>query len=193
MAKFQGKRMVPESLIAILKEMDSKGVSVSDLADMLEAFTDDEIQPTLTAGDNIQITEENVISATDTTYTAGTGINISEDNEISVQKVGTAHSHTIIIQDNQGYLLHMWVKMSNNSTTPLTKDELIALYQGDTNNYHACCAIRGAANSSFNYYNRFFFSSDGTLNLPYQATDTTTSLFTLAKNKWQIEKQDTDE
>ena len=84
MAKgFNGKRMVSENLIAILKEMDSKGVSISDLADMLEAFTDDEIQPTLTAGDNISISEENVISATDTKYTAGTGINISEDNEIS--------------------------------------------------------------------------------------------------------------
>ena len=77
------KRMVSENLIAILKEMDSKGISIGELADMLEAFADDEIQPTLTAGDNIQISEENVISATDTKYTAGTGITINEDNEIS--------------------------------------------------------------------------------------------------------------
>lgn len=36
-----------------------------------------------TAGDNIQISAENVISATDTKYTAGTGISISEQNVIS--------------------------------------------------------------------------------------------------------------
>lgn len=36
-----------------------------------------------TAGDNIAISDENVISATDTKYTAGTGISISEQNVIS--------------------------------------------------------------------------------------------------------------
>ena len=36
-----------------------------------------------TAGANIQISEENVISATDTTYTAGTNVQISENNVIS--------------------------------------------------------------------------------------------------------------
>lgn len=36
-----------------------------------------------TAGDNIQISAENVISATDTKYTAGTNVQISEQNVIS--------------------------------------------------------------------------------------------------------------
>ena len=36
-----------------------------------------------TAGDNIQISAENVISATDTKYTAGTNVEISEQNVIS--------------------------------------------------------------------------------------------------------------
>lgn len=36
-----------------------------------------------TAGENIQISDDNVISATDTTYAAGTNINISDDNVIS--------------------------------------------------------------------------------------------------------------
>lgn len=40
-------------------------------------------QDTLTAGTNVQISNENVISATDTTYTAGTNISINADNEIS--------------------------------------------------------------------------------------------------------------
>lgn len=38
---------------------------------------------TYTAGDNIQISAENVISATDTTYTAGDNVAISANNEIS--------------------------------------------------------------------------------------------------------------
>ena len=36
------KRMVSENLIAILKEMDSKGISVSDLADTLSHLSVDE-------------------------------------------------------------------------------------------------------------------------------------------------------
>lgn len=48
-----------------------------------------------TAGDNIQISEENVISATDTTYTAGSGIEISEQNVIS----NTAQGNTDIIAE----------------------------------------------------------------------------------------------
>lgn len=39
--------------------------------------------PTYTAGSNIQISGENVISATDTKYTAGSGIAISDQNVIS--------------------------------------------------------------------------------------------------------------
>ena len=42
------------------------------------------------AGDNIQISADNVISATDTTYTAGDNITISEDNVIS----STGESYT---------------------------------------------------------------------------------------------------
>ena len=36
------KRMVNENLIAILKEMDSKGISISDLADVLQYLSIDE-------------------------------------------------------------------------------------------------------------------------------------------------------
>lgn len=42
-------------------------------------FTD----TTYTAGANVQISEQNVISATNTTYTAGSNITISANNEIS--------------------------------------------------------------------------------------------------------------
>lgn len=43
------------------------------------------LQDKLTAGENIQISDENVISATDTTYTAGDGIEINSDNEVSAK------------------------------------------------------------------------------------------------------------
>lgn len=42
-----------------------------------------------TAGDNITISDQNVISATDTKYTAGTGITISEQNVISASGGGS--------------------------------------------------------------------------------------------------------
>ena len=45
-------------------------------------------QGTLTAGNNVAISEENVISATDTKYTAGTGISISDENIISAVTEG---------------------------------------------------------------------------------------------------------
>lgn len=45
-----------------------------------------------TAGANIQISEENVISATDTTYTAGANIQISENNVISASGGGVNYS-----------------------------------------------------------------------------------------------------
>ena len=43
-------------------------------------------QDALTAGSNISISAENVISATDTTYTAGTNISISNENVISASQ-----------------------------------------------------------------------------------------------------------
>ena len=116
----QGKRMVSENLIAILKEMDSKGVSISDLADMLEAFTDDELQPTLTAGDNIQISEENVISATDTKYTAGTGIEISEDNEISATSASLLTHHIFINTRFTNKLAYVRFNVESTNTTAFT-------------------------------------------------------------------------
>lgn len=45
---------------------------------------------TYTAGDNIQISDANVISATDTKYTAGDGIEISESNVISAVQPTTS-------------------------------------------------------------------------------------------------------
>ena len=58
---------------------DSDYQTGEEVAQALEAKQD-----TLTAGSNIQISEQNVISATDTVYSAGNGINISPQNELSV-------------------------------------------------------------------------------------------------------------
>lgn len=49
---------------------------------------------TYTAGENVQISEQNVISATDTTYTAGNNIQISEQNVISAKSSQPIYSTT---------------------------------------------------------------------------------------------------
>lgn len=58
---------------------DSDYQTGEEVAQALEAKQDK-----LTAGNNIQISEQNVISATDTVYSGGNGINISAQNAISV-------------------------------------------------------------------------------------------------------------
>lgn len=65
-----------------IEKLKSAGVTHEDLINVANAYKDEELQGTLTAGDNISI-NENVISATDTTYTAGDNINISNENVIS--------------------------------------------------------------------------------------------------------------
>lgn len=49
---------------------------------------------TYTAGENITISDDNVISATDTTYTAGENITISDDNVISATGGGGGETYT---------------------------------------------------------------------------------------------------
>lgn len=54
-----------------------------------------------TAGDNVQISPDHVISATDTTYTAGTNVQISADNVISATDTTyTAGEHITIDANN---------------------------------------------------------------------------------------------
>lgn len=75
----------------------------------LETFSSSKItdlladkQDTLTAGDNVQISAENVISATDTTYTAGSNIQINANNEISATDTTyTAGTNITIDSNNQ--------------------------------------------------------------------------------------------
>ena len=117
----QGKRMVNENLIAILKEMDSKGISIADLADVLDAFASGEVQEKLTAGDNISISEENVISATDTTYTAGSGITIT-DGVIS-STGGTLYSHDILLRYSYAPF-NATANIINKTSTALTRATL---------------------------------------------------------------------
>ena len=64
---------------------DIENLDISGIEDDIEALQDEVAgkQDELTAGSNITISEENVISATDTTYTPGNGISISAQNEIS--------------------------------------------------------------------------------------------------------------
>lgn len=79
-----------------------------------------ELQPKLTAGDNITITD-GVISATDTKYTAGTNITIT-DGVISAAG-GTKYKHAIYI----GYTgsqssAHIFLNIETDDNTLFTKD-----------------------------------------------------------------------
>lgn len=59
------------------------------------------VDTTYTAGDNVQISEQNVISATNTTYSAGTNVSIDANNEISaVDTTYTAGTNVQISNEN---------------------------------------------------------------------------------------------
>lgn len=66
-------------------ELQNYNTAVEEISSKVDDLEDDveSKQDKLTAGSNITITEENVISATDTTYTAGSNIQISNENVIS--------------------------------------------------------------------------------------------------------------
>lgn len=82
---YAGQTMTHETNIPVVPNKVSQLENDSDYqtgADVAEAIAGK--QDTLTAGSNIQISEQNVISATDTVYSGGNGINISAQNAISV-------------------------------------------------------------------------------------------------------------
>ena len=81
-------------------ELQNYNRAVEEIRQEVEGFSETK-QDTLTAGTNIQISEENVISATDTTYTAGTNVSISEENVISaVNTTYTAGTGIEITEEN---------------------------------------------------------------------------------------------
>ena len=74
------------------------GDNIQISADNVISATD----TTYTAGDNVSISNENVISATNTTYTAGDNIQISSENEISATDTTyTAGDNVAISVDNE--------------------------------------------------------------------------------------------
>lgn len=63
-------------------ELQNYNRAVEEIRQEVEGFSETK-QNTLTAGNNITITDENVISSVDTTYTAGSNVQISDENVIS--------------------------------------------------------------------------------------------------------------
>ena len=123
-------------------KMASIGISEEDIEQMIEANPEGEATATLnkiklfntiyalsggttyTAGANIQISEEGVISATDTTYTAGTGITIT-DGVISASGGSThLYEHDIRIKCSaSGEYGEIMFKIFNNVSTPYTNEQ----------------------------------------------------------------------
>lgn len=127
----QGKRMISEDLLDAIKAIKDSGVTAADLIAVAEALKDGDLQGKLTAGDNVTITDENVISATDTTYTAGSGIDIT-DGVISATGGGSSvelYRHEILLsmRDTTNYKCMIRFEIYNNNNTTITNDILKAL------------------------------------------------------------------
>lgn len=106
---------------------------------------------TYTAGDNIQISAQNVISATDTKYTAGSGIAISDQNVISATG-GSGRSDWELVTTNDWITNIVSVDSSNPYVITLLKD----CYISYTNSTHTTTffiggkgsVLKGLANNS---------------------------------------------
>lgn len=81
-----GDTNIPEVPTAVSQLSNDAGYQTAE--DVASALEDK--QDKLTAGDNITISEDNTISATDTTYTAGNGLNLSGENEFSIDQTVVA-------------------------------------------------------------------------------------------------------
>jgi hypothetical protein len=87
----------------IVEEVESEKQDKLTAGDNITITSDNVISATnttYTAGDNISISDENVISATDTTYTAGDNISISDENVISATDTTYTAGNDISISDN---------------------------------------------------------------------------------------------
>lgn len=87
----QPEGMIVGAVTSVNGQTGDVVLTTSDLENTSDYQTGQDVQDAiagkqdkLTAGNNIQISEQNVISATNTTYSAGNGINISGENAISV-------------------------------------------------------------------------------------------------------------
>lgn len=114
---FYGRRMVPEPLIKILQEMKEAGITKEDIQALAE-LTDslENKQDKLTAGEGIEIDEDNVISATG----GGGGVDPEDDNTFTGANTfegETTFDDTVII----------------NSTANIDEAEISTLYvNGDS-------------------------------------------------------------
>ena len=92
-------------------------------------------QKKLTAGDNITITDEDVISATDTTYTAGSNISISDEKVISATVPPTLTAGDgITIDSNNKINLKGYTQVTNDTIGSLVLFDEIATGSSITQN-----------------------------------------------------------
>lgn len=102
-----------------------------------------------TAGENIHISDEGVISATDTTYTAGDGINISDSNTITIDMAFVKLYFPLY---NAGTGINIVYDSENNEYTFLVNTNVIA-----TKNY----VTEKIAELPKRYLHRLYVHTDG--------------------------------
>lgn len=92
---------------------------------------------TYTAGDNIQISAENVISATDTTYTAGDNVQISEQNVISATDTKYTAGTNVAISD-QNVISATDTTYTAGTGISISDQNVISASGGSDNNWIEC-------------------------------------------------------
>lgn len=131
---YTNNSMNREGLKKLVAKVNSGGGTVDAYTKAeTDALLDDK-QDVLTAGTNISISEENVISATDTVYTAGTGISISDQNVISAlasggdweEVIGDANFKALFEIDESTYALKSLhdIYITSLSTASVDRDQL---------------------------------------------------------------------
>ena len=167
----QGKRMISEDLLAAIKAIKDSGVTAADLIAVAEALKDGDLQGKLTAGDNITITDENVISATDTTYTAGDNITI-EDGVISATAASKEYhvSSFEIYQSGANTDYRAYAHILDN--TKISTKELLTkwLYDKGYRSNRTIYSCTGKDDVS-GFWGLGLFSTNGTTNLSMVVSD----------------------
>lgn len=100
--------------------------NIEDQTDLQTALNDK--QDVLTAGSNISIDSDNIISATNTTYSAGTGININASNQISCTVTQPTIETTHKTGNSNAYACNYI-----NKTTDISTTEQVVGYDNNTN------------------------------------------------------------
>lgn len=151
---FRGKIYTAKQIDKLIESGGSFDPTLYYTKNATDELLDDK-QDVLTAGSNVQISEQNVISATDTTYTAGSGIAISEQNVISA--TGGAGSDWTVVTSTDWRTNIISIQAGTNTVTFL-KDCCLCILQS----VEICGTVFIPKGSKFSKYTAINFGNKAT-------------------------------